>query len=107
MNYAGHALRQIWREKDVAVYTRSLTPEADPHELELIFVQSKPEQTWPDGRVTPAHEAFPKPSEWGYKGFSFPIRCKDPVMTLAMDVVSVKDRAAFVRERRRAIQWPS
>ena len=107
ISYAGHYSVQIWREGDVAVYARSLTPKHQPHELELVFIKSVPDTTWPDGRVTPAHEAFPGPSEWGRMGFSFPIRCKDPVLALAKDVSGIsKDRAGFVKERRREIQWP-
>lgn len=73
-NFAGHALRQVWRKGDVAVYARSLKPESEPHELELIFIQSRPEKVMPNGQTTPAHEAFPQPSAWGTSGFSFPIR---------------------------------
>jgi hypothetical protein len=107
MNYAGHTLRQIWREKDVAVYTRSLTPDSEPHELELIFIKSIPDKIMPNGEMTPAHEAFPSPSQWGREGFSFPIRCLAPVLVLAGECSSiVKDRAALVKERRRITQWP-
>ena len=101
INFAGHSLCQIWRKNDVAVYARSLKPDAQPHELELIFVQIKPDKTWADGRVTPEHEAFPSSSEWGSKGFSFPIRYKDLVLALAEDCSRVLEgRATLVKQRR-------
>ena len=100
-NYAGHHLKQIWRKADVAVYARSLTPEKEPHELELIFIQSRPDQIMPSGQMTEAHEAFPSPSAWGISGFSFPVRYHDLVLALAEDCSSVlKGRAALVKQRR-------
>jgi len=91
----------------VAVYARSLTPEHEPHELELIFIRSVPDKIMPNGAMTPAHEAFPSPSQWGREGFSFPIRCKDPVLSLAAECSKIsKGRVELVKNRRRAIQWP-
>jgi hypothetical protein len=30
------------------------------------------ERTWPDGRVTPAHESYPPESSWGWAAWSEP-----------------------------------
>ena len=85
-------------------YARSLKPNAQPHELELIFVQVRPESKMTDGRIIPIHEAFPSPSEWGNKGFSFPIRYLDPVLALAEECAGILEgRAALVKKRRS--QW--
>jgi hypothetical protein len=38
---------------------------------EVIVVQVEPERRWPDGRVTPAHECYPKPTLWGSAGWTY------------------------------------
>lgn len=39
---------------------------------EVIVVQVERAKTWPDGRVTPARETFPKPAVWGSAGWTYP-----------------------------------
>jgi len=42
-----------------------------PH-YEVVQLQRAPAKRWPDGRETPAHEAYPPPSRWGRDGWSEP-----------------------------------
>jgi len=42
-----------------------------PH-YEIVRVQHSRPRTWPDGRQTPAHEAYPKPSQWGREAWTVP-----------------------------------
>ena len=37
---------------------------------EVVILRTVPEKSWPDGRVTIAHEAMPSPEEWGVYGWS-------------------------------------
>ena len=73
LRYAGHTLKQVFREKRLAIYARAL-PDREPHEFELIVIQNRPEAIIPSGAIVPAHEGYPKNSEWGRWGWSFPIR---------------------------------
>jgi hypothetical protein len=98
-HHAGHFLKQIWRQNDVAVFSRSRSPDREPHELELIIVRTRIDRTMPNGKFVPAHEAYPNPSEWGTWAWSFPIRYINWVLNLAVDVHRIsKVRPSFVRE---------
>ena|ERR1700746_357665 len=98
-SYAGHLLRQIWRQGDVALYERSLSKNAEPHELELVIVKIRPDHVMPNGKLVTAHEAYPQPSEWGTSAWSFPIRMKPWVIGLAKKLIAIKEkRGTFVRE---------
>lgn len=98
LTYAGHLLRQIWRQGDVAVYERSL-PKKEPHELELICIAIKTAGVTPTGALVPEREAYPSPSEWGTLGWSFPVRHKAWVLGLAEKLRGIsKARGTFVRQ---------
>lgn len=45
-------------------------PENTPPNYEVIVVQHRPKQVWPDGRVTDERESMPSPEEWGVLGYS-------------------------------------
>jgi hypothetical protein len=97
--FHGHVLRQIFREKDVAVYSRSF-PGRAPHELELVIVRKKKQSTLPDGSIVAASEAYPSSSEWGKYGWSFPVRKEVFVLNLAKALVSIEEhRPDFVRKK--------
>jgi hypothetical protein len=99
LSYAGHFLRQIWRQGDVAVYERSLFKNAEPHELELITIVIQPEGKTPTGSTVPEREAYPSASQWGKLAWSFPVRMKPRVMGLAEKLIAIKEkRGTFVRE---------
>jgi hypothetical protein len=99
LGYAGHWLRQIWRQGDVAVYERSLKKDKPPHELELVIVKIEQEGKTPTGSIVPAREAYPRPSKWGQFGWSFPVRYKEWVLSLAEKLAGItKARAGFVRQ---------
>jgi hypothetical protein len=97
-SYAGHCLRQIWRQSDVAVYERS-QPKKPPHELELVVIRTRPDKIMPNGALVFAHEAYPGPSDWGTLGWSFPVRHRAWVLSLAQALSTVtKARGTFVRQ---------
>jgi hypothetical protein len=100
-NYAGHYLRQIWRQDDIALYERSRFPQHPAHELELVIIKVAPEKIMPNGARVPAHERYPSASEWGSIGWSFPVRQKDTVLALAEKLHGItENRAALVRAAR-------
>lgn len=95
---SGHFLRQNWRGTTAAVYARSLSPEHEPHELELIVIQIKQEGRTPSGSYVPEREAYPSPSEWGRLAWSFPVRYKEWVLDLGQKLLAIsKDHGSFVR----------
>jgi hypothetical protein len=97
-SYANHWLRQIWRQDDVAVYERSLTKDKPAHELELVVIKVLPDKIMPNGSLVPAHEAYPTPSQWDSLGWSFPIRLKTWVLSLALKLTAIRtNRAGIVR----------
>ena|ERR1700730_18040737 len=77
-----HDLRQIWREGQIAIFERSL-PGREPHEFELVVIRTQKESTLPNGSVLPAREAYPGSSQWGERGWSFPIRNRQLAFELA------------------------
>src|SRR5271166_5310794 len=98
LSFVGHRLRQIWRKADVAIYERSF-PGKKPHELELISIKIKHEGMTPTGSMVPEREAYPSPKEWGMYGWSFPVRYKLWVLSLAEKLVAItKARGTFVRQ---------
>jgi hypothetical protein len=97
--YAGHWLKQIWRQGDVAVYERSVRKDRAPHELELVIIKMRPERFMPNGDFVAVHEAYSQPSEWGTSGWSFPVRYREWVLGLAGKLAGIlKARPSFVRQ---------
>jgi hypothetical protein len=39
--------------------------------FEVVIIRVRAEHQWPDGRVTPEHEAYPGPASWGVLGFTY------------------------------------
>jgi hypothetical protein len=96
--YAGHWLAQIWRKDHVAVYERSLDKDKPAHDLELVIIRVEAESRTPTGSIVPEREAYPRSSQWGTFGWSFPIRMKDWVLGLAEKVYEIKGGyGSFVR----------
>jgi len=56
------------------VVERTWAKDGRPHlpHYELVCLEQRPVRTWPDGRVTPADDAYPQPSKWGRAGWSVP-----------------------------------
>ena len=56
------------------VVERTWVEDGRPHlpHYEIVCLQQRPPRTWPDGRVTPAREAYPELSKWGRAGWSLP-----------------------------------
>jgi hypothetical protein len=42
-----------------------------PKSYEVVILQQCQKKTWPDGRVTEAHEKMPKPEDWGTLGWTY------------------------------------
>jgi len=56
------------------VVERTWIGDGKPHlpHYEVVRLQCVREKHWPDGRHTPAHEAYPSPAQWGREGWSEP-----------------------------------
>jgi hypothetical protein len=80
--FAGHTLKQVFRENSIAIYARA-RPNSEPHELELVVIRQKKAGILPNGAVIPEREAYPSSSEWGTWAWSFPVRERDFVFEIA------------------------
>lgn len=99
LRYAGHTLKQVFRENSIAIYARAL-PDREPHELELVVIRQKPAATMPNGTVVPEREAYPSNSEWGRWAWSFPIRERAFAFELAARMARrAAPYGAWVREQ--------
>jgi hypothetical protein len=99
LRFAGHTLKQVFREKRIAIYAR-VRPNREPHEFELVVIRDKPAATLPSGSIVPEREAYPQPSEWGRWGWSFPIREREFVFDLAVRMAAMTGPyGAWVREQ--------
>jgi hypothetical protein len=67
----GHQLTQVWREADVAVYSRARRNNP-PHEYEIIIIRIEPAGIFPNGTIKTARYAYPPSSAWGRLGWSLP-----------------------------------
>ncbi len=70
---AGHQVELIWRQGNVAIFSRSVPGQA-PHEYEVVIVRIAPESVSPSGAVVPVREEYPGSSKWGRLGWSLPSR---------------------------------
>jgi hypothetical protein len=78
LNDRGDLLRQILREKNIAVYARSSGRASAPHQYELIVVQHK----------AGLGEVFPTRGEWNRFGWSFPVYEHEFVCQLAQEMAT-------------------
>jgi hypothetical protein len=62
--------RQVAREGDVALYEKR-KPSISNLLYEVVIVQEMEAHTWPDGRVSPAHEHLPGSWQWGSAGWFY------------------------------------
>jgi hypothetical protein len=60
----------IERHGDVAIYAQTHKV-SQIQRFEVVIIRKRSEKTWPDGSVTPPHEAYPSASAWGSDGFTF------------------------------------
>jgi len=56
------------------VVERTWIEDGQPHlpHYEVVHLRGATARTWPDGRVTAAHEAYPAASRWGRDAWSVP-----------------------------------
>ncbi len=59
----------IKRSGMVAIFQKTKPPNPTPS-YEVVILQTRPNKTWPNGQVTPAHESMPKPEDWGTLGWT-------------------------------------
>jgi hypothetical protein len=67
----GFTYIQIERHGDLAIFSQR--KKSWPESLmryEVIVIHVKPEVTWPDGSVVPAHEYYPGSTTWGKSGWT-------------------------------------
>lgn len=61
---------QIHREGRYAIFTQTHLERPSVVRYELIRIRDYPAHTWPTGKTTPAHEAYPPESQWGTAGWT-------------------------------------
>ncbi len=68
----GYVFKQLKRTGDVALFEKHNPshPPGTALSYEVVIVQKRPERTFPNGEVYPAHESMPSPEEWGVYGWS-------------------------------------
>lgn len=64
----GYAFRQIDRQGNVACYEKTKPGVTG---FEVAIIRRCKARTWPDGRVTPAHESMPSSEQWGRFGWTY------------------------------------
>lgn len=97
-NRDGFSCTVVRREGRVALVKVGSNPAHDHHEV--VVIQLIKEKQWPDGTLTPAHEAMPANSQWGTFGWSYMTRAHAEEKFNAV----VKERHA--REARKAPKAP-
>jgi hypothetical protein len=60
---------QVERHGGLAIYCQE-HKQGHVRRYEVIRIRIVPEHEWPDGRVTPEHEAYPGATRWGQDGWT-------------------------------------
>ena len=60
---------QVMRKGDIAIYEQKHKASGQVC-YEVIVIRIQKETTWPNGVITPEHEAYPGSSTWGLYGFT-------------------------------------
>jgi hypothetical protein len=63
------AYRQIERRGNLAIYTQTHQA-SGVQRYEVVRIRIARETTWPNGNITPEHEAYPGATSWGRDGFT-------------------------------------
>jgi hypothetical protein len=90
LNSGGHALRQIWREKDVAVYQYN-------NSFELVIIRVREAHTLPNGTWVETGEVYPATSQWGQYGWSFGPQDRLFVLHIAKEIVDLNPNERIPR----------
>ena len=61
---------RLAREGDIALFVKQKPPFKFQN-YEVVIIQKRDAYTWPDGQITPAHEAMPSSRDWGKYGWTF------------------------------------
>ena len=59
----------IERCGDLAIYCQE-HKESQVQRFEVVRIRIRKAHTWPNGKTTPAHEAYPGAKRWGIDGFT-------------------------------------
>ena len=68
-NHDGFNYRQITREGDVAIYEQRWR-DSENVCYEVVRIRRHEAKTFPDGKFSPAREAYPSSAAWGVDGFT-------------------------------------
>lgn len=60
---------QLERQGNIAIYCQQ-HKEGGAKRYEVVRIRVSKEHTWPNGKTTPEHEAYPGSTRWGVDGFS-------------------------------------
>lgn len=61
---------QLARQGEWALYEQRHRDNAAVVRFEVVRLRVRPAHTWPNGAITPEHEAYPGASSWGKDGFT-------------------------------------
>lgn len=68
--YAGFDFELIKRVGSLAVFKKK-KPSHSRSSFEVVRLNRHKDHQWPDGKVSPAHEAMPPSEQWGRRGWTF------------------------------------
>jgi hypothetical protein len=80
----GFFYRQIWRQKDIALYQYGLRPA-----YELVIIRIQEEHFLPNGALIARREAYPSSSQWGKYGWSFGPKDRQFAVYIAEQIVDL------------------
>ena len=96
----GWDYRQIWREKDVAVYEYGPAPR-----YELIIIQMRPDREV-FGNFAEAREAYPKTSQWGTYGWTLGPKDREFAIQIAKAILNLESNKRIAKIHAMMDQWP-
>ena len=79
----GYKYRQIWREKDIAVY------EYNNGRHELVIIRTRKAETMHDGYSFPDREVYPKISDWGQYGWTLGRQDRELAIYIGKQIVNL------------------
>ena len=80
----GQDYRQIWREKDVAVFEYGSAPR-----YELVIIRVLKENLLPSGKTLPLREAYPASSQWGQYGWTLGPQDRELAIHIGKQIVDL------------------
>jgi hypothetical protein len=91
----GFTYRQIWRQRDVAVYEYS----SRGGSFEVVIIRVDPPTHLPSGEFMPARERYPRDTQWGALGWTFGPRDREVAFAVAEVLAKTRKNARIESAR--------